>query len=814
SPFLPIGQLLAQWHRQADEAERARVLTGAEQLASIAPALGAASGPAEAGRVVPLVAAVLDRIAVSTPLALVIDDAQWADGSSLDLLAYLVAGFTEGQRLCLLITYRDTDLDEGHRLHGWLADAARLPAVSRIRLERLGFADAEELVSRLNGADQSRRLAEEVFEKSGGNPYYTELLVRASAGRAGSGAEEGLRQALLSSWHRLGRDARELLQLLALGGRPVAVGVLDLLVAARGGAPERVASSLEQATAAGLTTVGSDGEAWFHHPLVAEVVATTLSPTARGRIHREYVDALESSADLALSSRAAHLALHHHGAGNPDGAFSWSIRAADEAAAVSGYAEVCDHLHRACRLWEHVGEDARAAAGHPADLWRRASDAAWSAGEHVLAVRLREEAIAFVDEHEDPARAVRLRLRLTSWRLACGFDTALSVESTGSVLELAESRCPGTPEHVQALALHALAEVRDEEHEAVTHAATAVELARRTGSPEALAWALCTRSHTPPWERALADATEALALAHEVGDPALVGSAAVASANRLGILGRDLEAAELLLTTFRRLVDTGSVHDAMYANPAFGTLFLIDFGRWEEAREVLRLLLSHRLTTGLGALTRGVAALLALRAGDIPAGRAHLTRARELCPRSVAARNPLDPIEVEAQWAMGQPREALSLAVQLMPHEVSLDPGSADELLVICARAAADLADEPGAREEAVALLDKVEQQRGSEPASWFEPTSAGDVIHPARGTLFAADRARCHGADDTASLWRTATAACGEAGLVWHEALASYRLARALVVERGPRSEAAEALRHAARIASDVGAAPVLRDV
>jgi DNA-binding NarL/FixJ family response regulator len=88
------------------------------------------------------------------------------------------------------------------------------------------------------------------------------------------------------------------------------------------------------------------------------------------------------------------------------------------------------------------------------------------------------------------------------------------------------------------------------------------------------------------------------------------------------------------------------------------------------------------------------------------------------------------------------------------------------------------------------------------------------DVIHRARGRLYAADRARCHHDQDAAVLWREAVAACAVAGFVWHEALASYQLARALLAERRPRKEAASALRHAAQIATDLGAAPILQDV
>ena len=273
------------------------------------------------------------------------------------------------------------------------------------------------------------------------------------------------------------------------------------------------------------------------------------------------------------------------------------------------------------------------------------------------------------------------------------------------------------------------------------------------------------------------------------------------------------DAAEVLLAAFWQLVTAGSVHDAMNGGAAYGVWLLVALGRWEEAREVLRLLLSHRLRASPGAVARGVAALLALRTGDVAAGRAHLARARELQPRSARAGDILEFIEVEAKVELGQLREALSIAELLMPAQVTLDPAAGDELLVIAARAAGDLAEQVVGPDEAVALLERIVGLRGSEPPP-FERMEPEDAVHPANGALFAADRARCHGDPDTADLWRAAVARCREAGMVWHEALASYQLARALLGATGSRTEAASALRHAARLATDLGAVPVLRDV
>ena len=818
SPYLPIGQALTQWHRRADEVERARVLAGAEQLASIVPSLGEASGAVDTARMVPLVAAVLDRIAERSPVVLVLDDVQWADGSSLDALAYVLAGFDTGQRLSVLVTYRDTDLGDGHRLHAWLADVTRLPGVSSLRLERLRYADAEELVARLRtDGGASRGFAAEVFGKADGNPYYTALLVRAT-GEPDSTPDSDLRRALLSSWHGLDPGSRELLQVIALGGRPVAMDLLERLVVARGGIADQVAGAVAAAMTAGLLTLTPDGSAWFHHPLIAEVVATTLSPAARRQVHREYVVTLNESTDLTPATRAAHLALHHDGAGNVDDAFMWSLRAADEAAAVRGYAEVFDHLHRACRLWEHAGEDARAAPGDRIELWRRASESAWSAGEHALAVRLREEAVALAEAENDPLRAIRLRLPLAHLRMVCGIGPRSYAAEAGAILEISSVRYPRSVEHCIALAQLALGEHWSDdataEGQAETHADEAVWLAQQIGSVESLAWALAVRSQNRgDVVAALADAEQAVALAREVGDPQLQGKAAVWTANVLQDMGRPQDAIDFLVAAFRELVARGSVQDALWSMPGFAASTLVVLGRFEEARELLRELLSHRLPPDVAADVRSVAALLALKTGHNAAGRAHLDRAQELRPGRRVAGEMLPFNEAESMWALGQPRTALDLVGDLMSAVAVVDPKGADELLVVASRAAADLSELPGRREEAVALLERIEQQRGWEPPP-FTRAVPEDVVSPARSALFAADRARCQGDTATTSLWRAAAAACEEAGLLWHQALASYRLARALLRERRARGEAASALRRAAQLATDLSARPILRDV
>jgi hypothetical protein len=70
----------------------------------------------------------LQDVASSSPVVLLIDDLQWADQSTLDVLMYFVAGPSD-RRFALLATVCTESVPDGHPFHRWLADALRLPRV-------------------------------------------------------------------------------------------------------------------------------------------------------------------------------------------------------------------------------------------------------------------------------------------------------------------------------------------------------------------------------------------------------------------------------------------------------------------------------------------------------------------------------------------------------------------------------------------------------------------------------------------------------------------------------------------------------------
>jgi predicted ATPase len=110
-------------------------------------------------------------------MVLVVDDLQWADHSSLDVLMYVIAGPAR-RRLAVAVTLRTGEVGPGHRLRRWLADVRRLPGVRELRLERLDRLATEQQLTDLLGRPPHQDLIDDVFVRTRGNAYLTTLLAR------------------------------------------------------------------------------------------------------------------------------------------------------------------------------------------------------------------------------------------------------------------------------------------------------------------------------------------------------------------------------------------------------------------------------------------------------------------------------------------------------------------------------------------------------------------------------------------------------------------------------------------------------------
>ncbi len=811
-PFAPVTGAIQSWLAQADAQVRSEVLAGAGELATVLPALGG-TGSGEPGRLLPLIDLVFNRLADRRPTVVVIDDLQWADRTSLDVLAYLITGFRQ-QRLALLATCRDEHRGEGHPLHGWLADMRRMPLFSEIHLDRLDLAATETQIQGLLGRAVDIELAAQVHERSAGNPYLTELLVHGLSGNEPelpATAPALLRDALLASWHGLSASARQATRVLAVGGRPADVGLLTGVAAEHGVEPALLPDCLVEAKDQGVVRPDDQGRPWFRHPLLAEVLYDAVPPTERQRIHATYVRVLESlPADVP--GRSADLAIHNHRAGRVGETYRWSIAAADQAAALRATAEEAVHLERACSLWDKVSHDIRGPETGRLDLLRRASEICGRTGRLNTAIDLAEQALGLVDPASDPLLTsmlllARRRLSLPRPALAKAVDPELL-----EAVRLTEPY-PDSPERAEALAALAVAENWDAlDTDAEAHAEQAVLVARRSGSTLALAIALSARAlvHVFTVGDSLTDAEEAVRLARSCGSIEWLVDAATWRVHSLFGLGRNDESTTAALEVFEEVRGTGSG----YLLAGLAALGLLDGGRWDECRDLLRTALAARTGGRPGASIRLAAAQLAVRQGRLPEARQHLDRAfEEISGDFTGLRFLLANVRGEILLASGEPHQALQwLEGEFVVRDGAATSVNEDNLPVFAtvaaeaAQAARDAGDAVGVT-RAVAALDDMLDRWPLAPFSEDRPDAADEAMSRA---LLAAEVARCKGEPDQADLWQQAADRCQAAGFPWEEAVSSLRCAEAMLAGGAPASGVSDLLRKTHRRAVELGAEPL----
>jgi DNA-binding CsgD family transcriptional regulator len=818
-PFAPVASALQAWLARADAAARTEVFAGAEDLGTLLPALSTGDHrPSQPGRLLALIDMVLNRLAERKPTVLVIDDLHWADRTSLDTLAYVITGFRH-QRLALLATCRDEHRGAGHPLHGWLADLRRMPMFKEIHLDRLDLAATESQIQLVLGHAVDIEFAAQIHERSCGNPYLTELLVRGLTGdepKPPTTVPAVLREALLAGWHGLSVDARQATRVLAVGGRPIDFAVLAGVAAEHGIPREALVTCLIEAEDHGVVRHDDAGRAWFRHPLIAEALHAALPPGEAATMHADYVRTLESQPESPLGPLAADLAIHNQQAGRIDETYNWSLAAADYADSLHAAAELSLHLERACSLWDRVSPSLRGEQAERVALLRRASQASDRAGRLESAIALAEQAMELVDRGRDPLHFSTL---LREWSLVY-----LRHLAPGRIMHAAHTEgieltqpFPDSPEHARALASLSMAEYWDGlQDSAAAHAEQAVQAANRSGSRAALADALIARSRTTrDAMESLADAEEAEVLARICDDSLLVEDAAMWRVGRLRLLGRISDSIEVAHQAFRDVLAAGSLQWGYYlaAQAADGMLQL---GRWQECRELLRTALAARCGGIPGAAVRLSAARLAVRSGHLTEAKGHLARVLELVsPTYPILVRQLGEVTAEVLAACGEPMRALEglHGRVVAPHaEAALHR---DETLAIlghiaaeAAVAARDLDDASGARRAATLLEEVID--------NWPEEPFAGrrrDVVNQAAfRALFAAEAARCRRDVGQVELWRRAIEKCDLAGWPWEKAVSRLRCAEALVADGSSGSAVNDLLRPAHATAEELGALP-LRD-
>ncbi len=512
------------------------------EVARLAPELGAQpSQPldSEAAQVrfYEAVAELLVHSAGPGPAVLFVDDAHWADESSLGLLAYL-AHRLHGRPLLLAASWRPEEVTRANPVRRLVADATRTGVAKVIELGRLSSADVEQLVE---ATGRRGDLGSRLYLESGGLPFFVVEYLDALA----RGDDEpdwavpvGVRDLLERRLAGLGELSLQVLAAAAVLGRAFDP---DTVRAASGRSDEEVVLALEELVACGLLVESAEGTLDFRHEQARDLVGSRMTLARRRLLHRRVAAELDGPGKR--DSRAAVAAYHLAAAGDDDAAAARYRAAGDHARRLFANSEALAHYRAALALGPADAAGLHAAIGDLETL----------AGDYGAAFASYETAAALANDERLPEiehRIGLLHLRRGEWELAeaslataCDGleparrslatadralvahrmgDEATALELAGAALRLAEE-----VDHRGALAqahniLGMLAGSRGDHEEAVTHLELGAAIARAAADASAEAAALNNLAlavrEAGDAERAIELTTAALELCVTQGD--------------------------------------------------------------------------------------------------------------------------------------------------------------------------------------------------------------------------------------------------------------------------------------------------------
>ncbi|WP_433385013.1 helix-turn-helix transcriptional regulator [Micromonospora sp. KLBMP9576] len=756
------------------------------------------AGPDGAGALLERVSRGLHLIAEGRQLVLVLDDLQWVDRSTRQLLLYLLAGLGDLQ-LSVLAAVRAESLQGAHPLRRVLTELRRLRTVRVLDLAPLDRAGTDRLAAAVVGRELAPEAAELMWQRSGGNPFVVEELARdLRDGRPG--LSDTLREIFLARVDALPQHAHAVVHAVAAGVEPVE----HWLLASVTRLPEEELIEAVRAAVAHRLLVSADDGYRLRHRLVAEVLAHELLPAERAALHRRYAEALTAvPADL----HQARLAHHWRLAGEPARALPAAMAAAREAERLHGWAEAHRHWSVALHLAASPGVG-------PLDVDRptllgHAAEAAHHCGEHARALALLEELSA-----ADPA-ACALHIRRARYLAAAGRSAPAEAEYQHA-LEAADC----TPRQRATAAAH-LAELLlhlGRYADAGQRAREALELSAAVeGSTSEVVLASSALGFSEAYledpDAGLAVMRRALETAERSGRPEDVACAYLHLAELLtGPLNVLEEGVVVARRGAERVAELGLGRTYETRLLAIATNGLFRVGQWAEAEKVVAAALRHR-PSGADAVELLLARCrLWVGYGDVEAADRDLDAVATVLAGG-GARHVIPLLTLRAGLAMWQGRH--DLARQAVQR--GLTESRSDDVGILAALVWHGLRAEAEAHASRTVAVDPTAVRRLREVADRVARKSE-HAARPVRDVvdgflaLCAAEVSRLERSDP--ELWARSVTQWDRRHHPYPAAYSRLRQAEALLARRSRSANAATLLRQAYEVAQGLGAVPLTSEI
>ncbi len=285
----------------------------------------------------------IERATAERPWFIILDDLQWADQNSLELLSYL-SHHLPSMALMIIGIYRDDEIEPGHPLLETLRDLRSHPTYRHFTLGRLNLEDVELLLTHIWQQPVPQALIQKIYRHTAGNPFYVEEVAKGLVDDGSVLHKDGewhfpaleeirLPQSVREAvWRRIGRlspDTQLLLRQAAVLGQTFKFeDLLGISGMSEWEVLEHLDVALEQQL---IQEIPGDTMLRFRHAEIQYILYEDLGPLRRRMLHRQAAEFLEQRAQPRPDAIAEELAYHFEEAGEFERAIHYSSRAAQQA---------------------------------------------------------------------------------------------------------------------------------------------------------------------------------------------------------------------------------------------------------------------------------------------------------------------------------------------------------------------------------------------------------------------------------------------------------------------------------------------------
>ena len=350
--------------------EVSKLVPELRQKLGAVPQSFAISSEQERDRLFEAVSQFIINVSKETPLLVVLDDLQWTDQSSLLLMHYLARGIYR-EHMLLLGAYRDTDVDEKHPLSPVLTELNRERLLQSVPLKRMSLSDVSEMIRHiLEQDDVPREFCELVYEKTRGNPFFAEEVIKSLKEEEVIYREDDrwkikevskiefpktVKNVIKNRINRLDDECQNVLMMASFVGNDFSFealcGVTQL-------GEDRLLETMEKLLKTGLIkekVVRGEDSYSFADVIVRDVLHEEISHLRHKKLHSSVGLALEKVYSEKIDEHLGELAYHFLEGGDNARALDYFLKAGEKAQKVYAHNEAFSYLQHALELLEEKG---------------------------------------------------------------------------------------------------------------------------------------------------------------------------------------------------------------------------------------------------------------------------------------------------------------------------------------------------------------------------------------------------------------------------------------------------------------------------